>query len=302
MPRKIFISYRRQDAGSNVLGIGQYLENEFGRKNVYIDVDMRAGTNFPLVLQRRLADCRVMLVLIGPDWLNARNEEGRRRLDDPEDWVRVEIVQALKRGITVIPVRVNGAELPARAMLPEEIRGLLDYQAVSVTLAGFRSEMAGLARDIRSISNTRQIRRFWPVATGVALLLTVVALSIAFGLPTRIRLAIPQMSAAQTSASENWNGVWKSSPGEWVFYEVGAQRFAHYFKPSSLKTFGDKVAVGVRYVVDDTTSLQGAAYEDATNVFDCKSSTFAMAERTVYNKSGEIISHFNWADPEILVV
>ena len=86
MSQKIFISYRRQDSAANALGIGQYMEHEFGRKNVFIDIDMRAGTNFPTVLEQRLAECKVMLVLIGPNWVNALDEQGRRRLDDADDW------------------------------------------------------------------------------------------------------------------------------------------------------------------------------------------------------------------------
>src|ERR1700691_164515 len=114
MPRKIFISYRRQDAGANALGIGQYLEHAFGRKSVFIDVDMRAGVKFPEVLEKRLAECKVMVVLIGPEWLNSRHEQGHCRIESSDDWVRLEIAQALRRNITVIPVRVNGAELPNR--------------------------------------------------------------------------------------------------------------------------------------------------------------------------------------------
>jgi hypothetical protein len=70
-----------------------------------------------------------MLALIGPDWLNSCDENGHRRLDDPNDWVRLEISRALKRDIAVIPVRINGAELPAKAKLPDDIKGLLDHQA-----------------------------------------------------------------------------------------------------------------------------------------------------------------------------
>jgi hypothetical protein len=107
-----------------------------------------------------------MLVLIGPEWLNARDEQGNRRLDFPDDWVRLEIARALKQKITVIPVRVNGATLPLRGALPEDIRGLLDHQAVSVTLAGFRNEMSGLVRDIRSIPSPKPWRRFGAIAAG----------------------------------------------------------------------------------------------------------------------------------------
>src|SRR5271156_1947983 len=100
MPQKIFISYRREDSAANALGIGQYLEHEFGRKSVFIDVDMRAGAKFPQVLEERLATCKVMLVLIGPRWVNAEDDQGQRRLDNPDDCVRLEVSRALKRGIT----------------------------------------------------------------------------------------------------------------------------------------------------------------------------------------------------------
>ena len=69
MPLKIFVSYRRQDTGASAVAIGQYLENEFGHKNVYIDVEMQAGAKYPTVIEKRLAECRVLLVLIGADWV-----------------------------------------------------------------------------------------------------------------------------------------------------------------------------------------------------------------------------------------
>jgi hypothetical protein len=86
---KLFISYRRQDSGVNAIGIGQYLEKEFGRKNVYIDVEMQAGTKYPAVIEKRLAECRVLLVLIGPDWLGSKDELGRLRLHKSDDWVSI---------------------------------------------------------------------------------------------------------------------------------------------------------------------------------------------------------------------
>lgn len=171
MPSKIFISYRREDSAANALGICQYLEHEFGRKKVFIDVDMRAGAKFPTELEKLLAECRVMLVLIGPGWVDTRDNQGQRRLDNPDDWVRIEIARALKRDITVIPVRVNGADLPKRTLLPEELQGLLDRQAVSVATTSFRNDMAGLARDIRSIPTPWPWRRFGIIAAALLLLL-----------------------------------------------------------------------------------------------------------------------------------
>lgn len=306
MPQKIFISYRREDAGANALGISQYLEHGFGRKNVFIDVDMRAGTNFPAVLQQRLAECKVMLVLIGPEWLNARDEQGNRRLDFPDDWVRLEIARALKQKITVIPVRVNGATLPLRGALPEDIRGLLDHQAVSVTLAGFRNEMSGLVRDIRSIPSPKPWRRFGAIAAGLLLLLTVLGLAwsaVFTNVIERIRLTL----SSQISKTGTQDLIWSSRPGEWVMYAIDNNPVAYYFKPSSIKVFGDRVAYAARWPVNshappapqEKTSARGA-YEENITVLDCKKSTMLLAERTIFNSAGEIISHFKRGDPETL--
>ncbi|HTS93986.1 MAG TPA: toll/interleukin-1 receptor domain-containing protein [Stellaceae bacterium] len=234
MARKIFISYRRQDTAANALGICQYLEHEFGQKNVFIDVDMRAGTKFPNVLEQRLAECKVMLVLIGPDWLGAKDELGHRRLEKLDDWVRLEVSHALRRNITVIPVLVNGAALPARAELPDNIQGLLDHQAISVTINGFRHEMAGLARDIRGISGSMRGRAYGAVVAGFTALIVVLGAIVMFGTPNfseRIWSFIPFLHAAK---SVKPHGLWASAPGEWVMYAFNNRPAAFYFRPDTL--------------------------------------------------------------------
>ena len=307
MPQKIFISYRRQDSGANALGISQYLEHEFGGKNVFIDVDMRAGTKFPVLLEQRLAECKVMLVLVGPEWLDARDEEGHRRLDNPDDWVRLEIARALKRDIAIIPVRVNGAALPAKAALPEDIRGLLDHQAISVTLTGFRHDMAGLVRDIRSISKPRHPARLGAVAVGAFLGLAIFAFYQGTWLKSVTERAQTPETSAQTPESakhEDWN-----SPGEWVLYAVSAarnQRFAHYFKQTSVRTIGDKVIFAERFPLEEfdaaASDKRRGAYEEDIDVIDCKKSLWVMAESTIYNRSGEPLSQFKNGDPAIINV
>jgi hypothetical protein len=301
MPQKIFISYRREDTAANALGIGQYLENEFGRKNVFIDVDMRAGTKFPVVLEQRLAECKVMLVLIGPDWLNALDEKGGRRLDNPDDWVRLEISHALKRNITVIPVRVGGTELPLKAALPDDIRGLLDHQAASVTIAGFRHDMAGMARDIRSVPSPWPWRRFGAIAAGVLLPL-VVALALAqeFGFPNLMHTR--QVPSTENPKTEISNGLWSSRPGEWVMFAIDLVPVAYFYKPSSVKTFDNKIVYTGRAPFDpNNPAVQPEyAYSEDIAVLECNKPIWAFAERTFYNKSGEVVFHYKWGDPETL--
>lgn len=308
MSRKIFISYRRDDSAASAIGIGQYLEHEFGGKNVFIDVDMRAGAKFPQVLEARLAECKVMLVLIGPGWLDARDEQGHRRLNNPDDWVRLEIAHALRRNITVIPVRINGAALPARAALPEDIRGVLDHQATSVTHASFRHDMAGLVRDIRSIPSPRTWRRPAAIAAGVMSLIGIGFVLVQnFGTGVLERIRAP--SAAQNTEGTSQNGIWTSQPGEWVMYATDSQTpaVAYYFAPSSVRKFDDAVAYKVRFpVTRDPQTVKGEmlpqpTYEDQLTVIECKKSTFVIAERTLYSNSGAVISRFNFGDPQTLI-
>src|SRR6516165_7972501 len=97
----------------------------------------------------------IMLAIIGPNWVDARDEKtGNRRIDDPEDWVRVEIERALAQKIPVIPVLVAGATLPSKSDLPQSLQPLLDHHSATVTT---RHGVAGLARDVADLT----VRRPW---------------------------------------------------------------------------------------------------------------------------------------------
>jgi formylglycine-generating enzyme required for sulfatase activity len=158
MAGKIFINYRRDDSAPHALNVAQYFENKFGKSNIFIDIDrLWAGLKFKTVLEDKLAQCKVMLAIIGPNWVDARDGEGSRRLDNPEDWVRLEIERALARNIPVIPVLVAGATLPSKSDLPRSLQPLIEHQCATVTTNGFRYEMAGLARDVAYLT----VRRPW---------------------------------------------------------------------------------------------------------------------------------------------
>jgi TIR domain len=176
LARQIFVNYRRDDSAPHALNVAQYLEREFGGANVFLDIDrLRADEKFSRVLEERLAASAVMIAIIGPQWLTATDDDGQRRLDDPEDWVRMEISRALARGIPVIPVLVAGAPLPKKGQLPEALRPLIEHHVATLTTNGFRNEMAGLARDIP--------RTRWPfVAAASATVLIAIAAGIFLGL------------------------------------------------------------------------------------------------------------------------
>ncbi len=153
MAGKIFVNYRRDDSASQALNVAQYLESTFGKNSVFIDVDrLRAGENFPAVLEDTLSRCAVMLTIIGPQWLKLDNHQtNTRRIDNPEDWVRLEIERALARKVPVIPVLIGGAQLPKKSELPASLQALTEHQVATISTNGFRHEMAGLANDLRTL-------------------------------------------------------------------------------------------------------------------------------------------------------
>ncbi|MEZ5997608.1 MAG: toll/interleukin-1 receptor domain-containing protein [Hyphomonas sp.] len=127
----IFISYRRSDTGDVAGRLCGDLQSVFGVRNVFKDHAIPPGTNFGEHLVDKLKTCRAVLVLIGPDWEATTDEAGARRLDDPTDWVRLEVETALAaEGVHTIPVLVNGAQFPSN--LPSSLAGLLDRQAMQL--------------------------------------------------------------------------------------------------------------------------------------------------------------------------
>jgi hypothetical protein len=121
----VFISYRREETAGEARALFNDLVARIGKDFVFMDVDNIAlGRDFREVLRENLAFCDLMLVLIGKGWVDAKDRSGRRRLDDPGDFVRVEIGAALKRNIPLTPVLLQGAHMPASEQLPEDLKGL----------------------------------------------------------------------------------------------------------------------------------------------------------------------------------
>jgi hypothetical protein len=172
----IFISYRREDSPGYAGRLAETLENVFGSETVFRDVDdIRPGEDFIATINNRLREVDAVLVMIGPNWL-AASKNGQRRLDDADDFVRLEIQVALQSGKTVLPVLVSGSAMPAQAELPEALRALARRQAVVLTDAGWRDDVGRLIVALRPLVSSR--RRFWrggyrpwALATGLLALL-----------------------------------------------------------------------------------------------------------------------------------
>src|SRR4051794_13559481 len=122
-PPSAFISYRRGEASPYAGRIYDRLVERFGADRAFMDVDTIApGDDFLDHIRGAVGSCAVILVIIGPEWLEMRARDGAgRRLDDPGDLVRLEVSTALERGVTVLPVLVQDAEMPQAGDLPEPL-------------------------------------------------------------------------------------------------------------------------------------------------------------------------------------
>jgi TIR domain len=185
MSGQIFISYRREDSAASAGRVYDRLSGRFRSSRIFIDVDNIApGIDFVAALEKSVGSCDVLISVVGARWLTATDEDGKRRLDDPEDFVRLEIATALKRGIRVIPVLVDGASMPRSSDLPDDLKSLVRLQALKVSQDRFRSDSEPLITAVdqaleearaerRKRSLTSLGKRTWLSVAGV---LTVLAL------------------------------------------------------------------------------------------------------------------------------
>ena len=148
MAGKIFLSYRREDTAGFALALFGRLEQSFPSERLFMDVEggIGAGHDFVRVIEDEVSLCDVMLVLIGPNWLNAAEDSGQLRLENPEDFVRIEVGSALKFGKRVIPVLVQKTEMPRADALPEPLKALARRNAVGLTQERFRADAQGLIK------------------------------------------------------------------------------------------------------------------------------------------------------------
>jgi TIR domain len=141
----VFLSYRRADTPYAAGRLGDRLGERF---ELFMDIDIAPGLHFGQALNDAVSSCDVMLVLIGPSWLTAVDDDGRSRLQNPRDWVVQEIEAALARDVTVIPVLVDGARMPLPEQLPEQLESLAFRQAVSLRHESFNSDITTLLNAI----------------------------------------------------------------------------------------------------------------------------------------------------------
>ena len=156
---RIFLSYRRGDTGGYAGRLYDDLAAALGEDNVFRDLDtIGPGVDFTRAITEAIAACDLVLAVIGPQWLDA-TKEGRRRLDDPEDFVRLELGSALSTEKALVPVLVGNATLPAASALPEPLKPLVKHNAIEVSDERWDYDIGRLvaaARQIAGIPEQKQ--------------------------------------------------------------------------------------------------------------------------------------------------
>ncbi len=142
MRRAIFISYRRDDTEGEAGRLYDDLVRTFSENSVFMDVaGINPGMDFRKAIDDNVAGCGVLLAMIGPTWATITSSEGQRRLDDSNDFVRLEIASALARNVAVIPVLVHDARMPHASQLPDNLKDLSYRNSVEITHARWNSDV-----------------------------------------------------------------------------------------------------------------------------------------------------------------
>jgi len=131
---KIFISHRHSDTQSDCRALKSDLQKHFGKENVFLDIEnLEPGIKFAEAIEKTLAQSKVVLVAIGPDWFGAKDENGVSRLFQPKDWVRREVAASLGSNDTrVIPILLKGVTIPEVDQLPDDLKSLTELQAAEI--------------------------------------------------------------------------------------------------------------------------------------------------------------------------
>ena len=177
---KIFLSYRRDDTGGRAGRLFDVLVARFGARNVFQDVTTVApGRDFAAQVDAAVTESDAVLVVIGPSWLGT-TDQGGRRIDLPDDFVRREVSMALATEIPVVPVLVGGASLPLAEELPEELATLRLRQAVTLRDASWHQDVDDLVRRLEGEQPIGTTRRRWPLfaAAGVAVVIGAVVVAV----------------------------------------------------------------------------------------------------------------------------
>lgn len=150
--QKVFICYRREETAAYAGRLYDAMVSQFGEENVFMDVDMAPGVDFEQRITEVVSGCVALLIVMGPHWADTTEGEGGRRIDNPGDFVRLEVETGLHRpDVTPIPVLVNGARMPRREDLPVEIRDIARRNAIELSNGRWSYDVGRLMEALKEL-------------------------------------------------------------------------------------------------------------------------------------------------------
>ena len=255
----IFISYRRGDSSAHAGRLYDRLSARFGADQVFMDVDdIPPGADFASHIEAKVASCDAMVVVIGRDWLTARNAEGQLRLSDPNDFVGLEVSLALQRGVLVIPALVGGASMPKAEELRADLKGLARRNALTIDDRDFQRDTENL---ITAIDKATNLRKPAPKSSGEAaraevrkkLLrrmvwkIPIILLLVSFAVWWEWRKQ-PAIDTTSSAFSAAFVGSWTGD----VTYGWGAKYTeSFFFQPEGSKLFGTASFLGAKRGIEE---------------------------------------------------
>jgi TIR domain len=257
----IFISYRREDSAPYAGRLYDRLAGHFGAAQVFMDVDdIPPGADFAAHIDAKVASCDAMIVVIGKDWLTARNAEGQLRLSDPDDFVGLEISLALQRRVLVIPVLVGGTEIPKPEELRADLKPLARRNALTLNNQDFQRDvdlliatlekLPGLRTSSKSEVSDRQAELRRRLLRRLVWKVPLIVLLVSFAVWWQWRKESDQNSNSSVSARVGaaFTGSWS---GE-VTYSWG-EKFTEefFFQPENGKLFGSASFLGAKRGIED---------------------------------------------------
>ncbi len=202
-PGGVFISYRREDSAFAASYLYDRLSEKFGARSVFKDVEaILPGDDFVREITDAVTSCDCLVAVIGPRWLAATDDNGRRRIDRPDDYVRLEIEAALQRAIRVIPVCTDGARMPESHELPPGLQGLARRNALVVTATSVRSDVARLIEAVEATRPGSGRPRWRRLAVAAAPVLVLAALAAWWLLPEA-----PDVTSVTVPGAQQWTGT-----------------------------------------------------------------------------------------------
>jgi TIR domain-containing protein len=151
----IFISYRREDAPGHAGRLYDEMIRRFGEERVFMDLDMEPGVDFVEQINEAVGSCQVLIAVIGPRWISIDDAHGQRRIDDPGDFIRIEIEAALaRRGVRVIPVLVQRARMPTTEEIPPSLADLARRNALELSDGRWSYDVGRLTSTVDRVLGT----------------------------------------------------------------------------------------------------------------------------------------------------